>query len=280
VVIQGETVKVVLDALSFYADGANFESLTFKDGERERQLARLKKDPSWSQYGEDSRGHEQFCENGQRAEDAIRSLELAFRNEDSFIGDSYDEFRAGKVAVYTVAANSKSSVVHRAVPTATCHASCAKVDGAPSEVGATCLEKLRPLMVRLGVYPGDGQECFAANLESNLYSLARATNGLLDALLAGAAGQGARIGTGVGGCSNKWDGEGLPPVGCEVLFDTASSGTQTGTVTGYSVMGHLGGDPAYQRVFVELVYAGTAIPNRRLLKDVRPGVTRDDRATR
>src|ERR1700676_402902 len=32
-----------------------------------------------------------------------------------------------------------------------------------------------------------------------------------------------------------WDGEGLPPVGCDVIFNTASSGDVVGTVTGYYV---------------------------------------------
>lgn len=68
----------------------------------------------------------------------------------------------------------------------------------------------------------------------------------------------------------KWDGKGLPPVGMDVIFDTASSGFVVGTVTGYHVMGHLGGDPAYHRVCVDMVYKDTTIPNSRLLMDVKP----------
>jgi hypothetical protein len=68
----------------------------------------------------------------------------------------------------------------------------------------------------------------------------------------------------------KWDGKGLPPVGMDVIFETASSGFVIGTVTGYHVMGHLGGDPAYHRVCVDMVYKDTTIPNSRLLKDVKP----------
>lgn len=75
-----------------------------------------------------------------------------------------------------------------------------------------------------------------------------------------------------------WDGRGLPPVGADILFDTASNGEQTGTVTGYDVWPSLGGDPVTHRVFVKFVYKGTPITNSRLLRDVRPVAgTRADR---
>ncbi|MBC8742011.1 hypothetical protein F6X40_36340 [Paraburkholderia sp. UCT31] len=51
-----------------------------------------------------------------------------------------------------------------------------------AQVGLACLEKLRSLMTRLGIYPGDGMEWFAAHLEDNVYAVVRATNALLDTL--------------------------------------------------------------------------------------------------
>jgi hypothetical protein len=68
----------------------------------------------------------------------------------------------------------------------------------------------------------------------------------------------------------SWDGKGLPPVGMDVLIDTNSSGLVMCTVTGYHVEGHLEGDTAYHRVFVDVVYKGTDAPNCRLLRDVKP----------
>jgi hypothetical protein len=68
----------VLDALRFYSEGSNFESVTFQKGEREAQLKRLNGDSGWEQYGEDSRGHEQFREDGTRAREALSALEEAF----------------------------------------------------------------------------------------------------------------------------------------------------------------------------------------------------------
>jgi hypothetical protein len=58
---------------------------------------------------------------------------------------------------------------------------------ADSQVGLSCLEKLRALMVRLGVFPGEGMELFAAQLEHNLYSTIRAANSLLDGITQAAA---------------------------------------------------------------------------------------------
>jgi Lar family restriction alleviation protein len=57
-----------------------------------------------------------------------------------------------------------------------------------SQVGLDCLEKLRALMVRLGVSPGEGgMEAFSAKIESNLYWTIRAANSLLDSLVAAPA---------------------------------------------------------------------------------------------
>lgn len=98
----------------------------------------------------------------------------------------------------------------------------------------------------------------------------------------------------------RWNGEGLPPVGCDVQFHTASSGWVVGTVVGYYVWDALwpnycpdcgtavekiptsrradcanGHDVAgrvkhMKRVFVNLLYKGTAIENARLLTDLKP----------
>lgn len=68
-----------------------------------------------------------------------------------------------------------------------------------------------------------------------------------------------------------WDGVGLPPVGADVIFNTSSRGDVMGTVTGYHTLPPLsGGARFYHRVFVELVYKGTDVPNCRLLDDVKP----------
>ena len=67
-----------------------------------------------------------------------------------------------------------------------------------------------------------------------------------------------------------WDGSGLPPVGADVLFNTASSGEVRGTVTGYGVRPSLTGEKAYHRVDIHLVYVGEDVRNQRLLMDVRP----------
>lgn len=67
-----------------------------------------------------------------------------------------------------------------------------------------------------------------------------------------------------------WDGKGIPPVGCDVYFDTSSSGQQVGTVTGFHIMEALSDNPAYHRIFIDLVYKGTTTPNCRLLYEVKP----------
>ena len=67
-----------------------------------------------------------------------------------------------------------------------------------------------------------------------------------------------------------WNGEGLPPIGADVLFDTASSGEVRGTVTGYGVRPSLSGEKAYHRVDINLVYEGTDVRNQRRLMDVKP----------
>jgi hypothetical protein len=76
--VSRKVLNEVLDALRFYSEGSNFESVTFQKGEREAQLKRLNADSGWEQYGEDSRGHEQFREDGTRAREALSALEEAF----------------------------------------------------------------------------------------------------------------------------------------------------------------------------------------------------------
>ncbi|CAE6821570.1 hypothetical protein R70006_06225 [Paraburkholderia domus] len=67
-----------------------------------------------------------------------------------------------------------------------------------------------------------------------------------------------------------WNGGGLPPVGVDVRFDTASAGEAVGTVTGYNVWPALENNPAVHRVFVNVTHKDTDITNTRLLMDVRP----------
>lgn len=67
-----------------------------------------------------------------------------------------------------------------------------------------------------------------------------------------------------------WDGVGLPPVGADVIFNTSSSGDVMGTVTGYYTLPSLSGGAHNHRVFVDLVYKCTDVPNCRLLGDVKP----------
>lgn len=76
---------------------------------------------------------------------------------------------------------------------------------------------------------------------------------------------------------NLWEGgtanDLLPPVGCDVAFETASSGRVIGTVTGYRVwpsITHQSGEESGLRVFVKMVYKGTDTKNERLLSEVFP----------
>jgi hypothetical protein len=55
---------------------------------------------------------------------------------------------------------------------------------APIDVGVDCLEKLRALMVRLGVATNESLEGFGASLEDNLYRTIRAVNAVMDAAMA------------------------------------------------------------------------------------------------
>jgi hypothetical protein len=75
--VPREVLNETLEALRFYGEGNNFESVTFQKGEREAQLKRLNSGSGWEQYGEDRRGHEQFREDGTRAREALAALEEA-----------------------------------------------------------------------------------------------------------------------------------------------------------------------------------------------------------
>lgn len=56
-----------------------------------------------------------------------------------------------------------------------------KPAAAPIDVGVDCLEKLRALMVRLGLATNESLEGFGAALEDNLYRTIRAVGALVDA---------------------------------------------------------------------------------------------------
>jgi hypothetical protein len=55
---------------------------------------------------------------------------------------------------------------------------------APNEVSVDCLEKLRALMVRLGIATNESLEGFGASLEDNLYRTIRAVNAVMSAAMA------------------------------------------------------------------------------------------------
>ncbi|HEX7906804.1 MAG TPA: hypothetical protein VF534_01745 [Paraburkholderia sp.] len=69
----------------------------------------------------------------------------------------------------------------------------------------------------------------------------------------------------------EWDGEGLPPIGAEVLIRHGrDDDDHRCVVTGYYVWKSLDGNPSVHRVFVNVVYKGTKTPNARMLCDLRP----------
>jgi hypothetical protein len=68
-----------------------------------------------------------------------------------------------------------------------------------------------------------------------------------------------------------WDGEGLPPVGCDVLIGHGrDDDDHICTVTGYTIWPDLGGNKRLHRVFIDLVYKGEETKQQRMLCDVRP----------
>jgi hypothetical protein len=81
-----------------------------------------------------------------------------------------------------------------------------------------------------------------------------------------------------------WDGEDLPPLGCDVLIEHGNLEHAVCTVTGYSVRPSLHGNKFEHRIDVNLLYKDTTTTNQRLLCDVRPlhkpFEKRDERAKR
>jgi hypothetical protein len=68
-----------------------------------------------------------------------------------------------------------------------------------------------------------------------------------------------------------WDGEQLPPVGCDVLIEHGrDDDDHVCTVTGYTIWPALSGKPTEHRIFVDLVYKDSTTKNQRMLCDVRP----------
>ena len=68
-----------------------------------------------------------------------------------------------------------------------------------------------------------------------------------------------------------WNGDGLPPIGAEVLIRHGrDDDDHLCVVTGYSVSGSLDGNVRTHRVTVNLVYKGTDTSNSRMLCDIRP----------
>jgi hypothetical protein len=73
------------------------------------------------------------------------------------------------------------------------------------------------------------------------------------------------------GMISIWDGEQLPPVGCDVLIEHGrDDDDHVCTVTGYTIRPALDGDKYNHRISVDLVYKGSTTTNQRALCDVRP----------
>lgn len=73
------------------------------------------------------------------------------------------------------------------------------------------------------------------------------------------------------GMISIWDGEQLPPVGCDVLIRHGrDDDDHVCTVTGYTIRPSLSSKPTEHRIFVDLVYKGSTTKNQRMLYDVRP----------
>lgn len=71
------------------------------------------------------------------------------------------------------------------------------------------------------------------------------------------------------GMKQIWDGDQLPPIGCEVLIHLASRNKWLKyEVTGYNILPDNKGDKYVHRIFIQ-VKRGNAT-NERLLADVRP----------
>lgn len=78
------------------------------------------------------------------------------------------------------------------------------------------------------------------------------------------------------GTKQIWDGDQLPPIGCDVLIHLNSVKSWCKyRVEGYQIEPHLDGDKAYHRIFINVV-SESGGKNQRLLCDVRPIDWRDD----
>lgn len=99
VTVPGATLKLMLDALKFYADGNNFDWVTFGQG-RAEQLNRLSSDSSWIQDADDSRGHERFHEDGSKAAAALKAFDCCFVQAGVFNHEAYDAITSGNTPLY------------------------------------------------------------------------------------------------------------------------------------------------------------------------------------
>jgi hypothetical protein len=73
-VLTQEVLDKVRAALEFYAEDRHRVSITFAPTHRPALLQRMKDEPGWMEYGEDSGGHELFVENGARAQAALNAI--------------------------------------------------------------------------------------------------------------------------------------------------------------------------------------------------------------
>lgn len=67
-----------------------------------------------------------------------------------------------------------------------------------------------------------------------------------------------------------WDGKGLPPIGCDVIFNTSSQGDVVGTVVGWEEWPTVKGSDFDHRILVHLLYKDTNISNARHLHELTP----------
>lgn len=83
------------------------------------------------------------------------------------------------------------------------------------------------------------------------------------------------------GMISIWDGEDLPPVGCEVHYEVGSQpGAMVGKVAGYRIAAALDGDKFHHRVFIDMECkssdGGEPHKMQRMLGDIHPLTWRPD----
>jgi hypothetical protein len=83
------------------------------------------------------------------------------------------------------------------------------------------------------------------------------------------------------GMISIWDGEDLPPVGCDVHYEVASEpGAFRGKVTGYKIAPPLRGEKHYHRIFINMDCESSdgrePYKMQRMLGDVHPLTWRPD----